>query len=128
MKKLALAAMTALTMAAPAFAADPVIGTWKTQVDDGHYAHIKIAACGAQICGTIAKAFDANGPVQSENVGKPIVWDMVPQGGGSYKQGKIWQPSTGKVYNSKMSLTGNSLKVSGCVGPICKGQTWTRLQ
>lgn len=128
MKRLALAAVAAVTLAVPAFAADPVVGTWKTQVDDGHYAHVKISPCGEQICGTIAEAFDANGPVESENIGKPIVWDMVPQGGGSYKKGKIWQPSTGKIYSSKMTLSGNSLKVKGCVGPICKGQTWTRLQ
>ncbi|WP_460274872.1 DUF2147 domain-containing protein [Celeribacter sp. ULVN23_4] len=128
MKRFTTAVVTALALAAPAFAADPVEGTWKTQVDDGHYAYVSIKPCGAQICGTIAKAFDASGPVQSENIGKPIVWDMVAAGGGSYKDGKIWQPSTGKVYNSKMTLSGNTLKVKGCVGPICKGQTWTRVQ
>ncbi|TNE69043.1 MAG: DUF2147 domain-containing protein [Rhodobacteraceae bacterium] len=128
MKRFMTAAVTALALATPAFAADPVEGTWQTQVDDGHYAYIAIKPCGAQICGTIAKAFDANGPIKSENIGKPIVWDMSPQGGGAYKDGKIWQPSTGKVYNSKMTLSGNTLTVKGCVGPICKGQTWTRVQ
>ncbi|WP_043871843.1 DUF2147 domain-containing protein [Celeribacter indicus] len=127
MKTVALAAVAALGLAHAAHAADPVTGTWQTQVDDGHYAHVRIAPCGDRICGTIAKAFDAGGPIESPNVGKPIVWDMVPQGGGAYRSGKIWQPSTGKVYNSKMQLNGNSLKVSGCVGPICKGQTWSRL-
>lgn len=126
MKRVFLAAVAAMSLAAPALA-DPVAGTWKTEVDDGHYAHIKIAPCGAQICGTIAKAFDANGPIKSENIGKPIVWDMQPQGGGKYKNGKIWQPSTGKVFNSKMALSGNALKVSGCVGPLCKAQTWSRV-
>ncbi|MDO6456772.1 DUF2147 domain-containing protein [Celeribacter halophilus] len=128
MKYFALAAVAALGLAGPALAADPVEGIWKTQVDDGHYAHVKIAPCGEHICGVIAKAFDANGPIASENIGKPIVWDMSAAGGGSYKNGKIWQPSTGKIFNSKMTLSGNSLKVKGCVGPICKGQTWSRVQ
>ncbi|MEM6373944.1 MAG: DUF2147 domain-containing protein [Pseudomonadota bacterium] len=125
MKQTMIAA--ALTLLAGMAHADPVAGTWKTEVDDGAYAHIAMATCGSKICGTIAKAFDASGPIQSENVGKQLVWDMVPGGNGSYGSGKIWQPSTGKVFKSKMSLSGNRLKVSGCVGPFCKKQTWTRV-
>lgn len=126
MKTFLTTAIAAITLAGAAVA-DPVSGVWKTEVDDGAYAHITMAPCGSAICGTISKAFDANGPIASENVGKKLVWDMQAQGGGSYKSGKIWQPSTGKVYKSKMALSGNTLKVSGCVGPICKKQTWTRV-
>lgn len=125
MKRLMMAA--AMTVLAGAAFADPVAGTWKTEVDDGAYAHIAMKPCGANICGTIAKAFDASGPIASENIGKQLVWDMVPGGDGSYASGKIWQPSTGKVFKSKMSLSGNTLNVSGCVGPFCKKQTWTRV-
>jgi len=125
MKELMIAA--AMTVLAGATYADPVAGTWKTEVDDGSYAYISMKPCGANICGTIAEAFDASGPIASENIGKQLVWDMVPGGGGSYGSGKIWQPSTGKVFKSKMSLSGNTLKVSGCVGPFCKKQTWTRV-
>jgi uncharacterized protein (DUF2147 family) len=46
---------------------------------------------------------------------------------GAYKGGKIWHPSTGKTFKSKMALSGNTLKVSGCVGPICRKQTWSRV-
>ena len=83
--------------------------------------------CGSKICGTIAKAFDANGPIASKNIGKKLVWDMVPGGDGTYASGKIWQPSTDKVFKSKMALSGNKLNVSGCVGPFCKKQTWSRV-
>lgn len=127
MKKAILAAAMTVVMAMPAFAADPVEGVWKTQVDDGAYAHVKIAACGAALCGTIARTFNNSGEYNSENKGKPIVWDMQISGNGAYKKGKIWQPSTGKIFNSKMALSGSTLKVSGCVGPICKKQTWTRV-
>lgn len=125
MKTLAIAA--ALVMGATVATADPVKGTWKTQVDDGAYAHVTMSACGAKICGVISRTFNASGEYKSKNLGKRLVWDMVPSGGGSYKSGKIWQPSTGKTYKSKMALSGNTLKVSGCVGPICKKQTWSRV-
>jgi uncharacterized protein (DUF2147 family) len=125
MKHLTFAA--AIALLGTAASADPVEGTWKTEVDDGAYAHIAMTTCGATICGTIAKAFDASGPIASKNVGKQLVWDMVPGGNGNYGSGKIWQPSTGKVFKSKMSLNGNTLNVSGCVGPFCKKQKWTRV-
>jgi len=124
MKILAIAAAFALS--ATAALADPVEGVWQTEVDDGAYAHVAIAPCGAKICGTITRTFNAGGEYASPNLGKPIVWDMEPKGEGSYGNGKIWQPSSGKIYRSKMALSGDTLKVSGCVGPICKGQTWSR--
>ncbi|WP_424941999.1 DUF2147 domain-containing protein [Aliiroseovarius crassostreae] len=127
MKKFLGAAAVSLAMAAPALA-DPVLGTWKTQVDDGNYAHIAMSKCGSEICGVIAKAFDASGEISTPNIGKKLVWGMQPQGGGSYKNGTIWQPSTGKKFKSKMSLSGNTLKVSGCVAVFCKKQTWTRVK
>jgi uncharacterized protein (DUF2147 family) len=126
MKTWITAAALGLAMAGAAMA-DPVLGTWKTQVDDGAYAHVKMAKCGQKICGTIAKTFNNSGEYKSANLGKKLVWDMTPGGDGYYKSGKIWQPSTDKTYKSKMTLSGSSLKVSGCVGPICKKQTWTRV-
>jgi len=127
MKKLSIIAALGLALAAPAFA-DPVEGVWKTQVDDGAYAHVKISQCGERICGVISRPFNGSGEYKSESIGKQLVWDMQPAGDGNYRKGKIWQPSTGKVYNSKMSMSGAALKVSGCVGPICKKQTWSRVQ
>lgn len=125
MKRIAL--MAALVLAAGTAQADPVVGTWKTQVDDGAYAHVQFAPCGAKLCGKIVRTFNSSGEYKSANIGKQLVWDMEASGSGSYKNGKIWQPSTDKVYKSKMSLSGNTLKVSGCVGPICKKQTWSRV-
>jgi uncharacterized protein (DUF2147 family) len=127
MKKLSMM-LAALVLSAGAAAADPVEGVWKTEVDDGAYAYITMRPCGGDICGVINRTFNASGEFKSENIGKPLVWDMTPAGGGSYSDGKIWQPSTGKVYKSKMALSGNTLNVSGCVGPFCKKQTWSRVQ
>lgn len=126
MRMILTAAVAAMAFAGAAWA-DPAEGTWKTQVDDGAYAYVKVSPCGAKLCGTIARTFNASGEYKSKNLGKKLVWDMTPAGGGAYKKGKVWQPSTGKTYSSKMALSGNTLKVSGCVGPICKKQTWSRV-
>ncbi|KUJ79392.1 DUF2147 domain-containing protein [Ruegeria profundi] len=133
MKTFTLAAGLAV-LATTALAADPVDGLWKTAPGDtGGYLHVTIAECGSAICGTIDTAFDADGneQLEYENLGKQIIWDMIPEGGGSYDNGKIWAPDRDKTYNSKMTLDGqNELTVKGCVagGLICRGQTWTRVQ
>ena len=126
MRKLVLAA--ALVLAGGAASADPVIGVWQTQVDDGAYAHVDMSVCGGKICGTIARTFNNSGEYKSPNIGKRLVWDMAPDGKGGYGGGRIWQPSTGKEYRSKMALAGNRLDVSGCVGPICRKQVWSRVK
>jgi uncharacterized protein (DUF2147 family) len=122
------AAVALLALSAGAALADPVEGQWKTQADDGAYAVVTVTPCGPAFCGVISRTFNDSGEYVSENKGKAIVWDMVAKGGGSYKDGKIWQPSTGKIYRSKMTLEGGLLKVSGCIGPICKTQTWLRVK
>jgi uncharacterized protein (DUF2147 family) len=129
MKKLILAAV--LVMGAGAAMADPVFGTWKTKPDDnGNFGHVKIAACGATICGTLVKAFDGSGKeIDSPNVGKKIVWDMVAYPDGLYDDGQIWSPDRDKTYNSDMTLSGDKLAVRGCVLGICRdGGTWTRVK
>lgn len=127
MKTLMAAAL--MLLASPALAADPVIGLWQTQPDDGAYAHVQIAPCGAAICGTIRRTFNSAGEYKSPNIGKQLLQGMQPQGGGKYA-GKVWRPSNDKIYNGKLELTGDSLKMSGCVagGLICSKQTWQRIR
>ncbi len=117
-----------LCLAAGAALADPVLGVWQTEVDDGAYAHVTMAPCGPAICGTLSRSFNATGEYKAATLGRQLVWDMQPNGKGGYANGKIWQPSTDKTYRSKMTLEGNRLNVSGCVGPICRSQTWARVQ
>ncbi|AVO37351.1 DUF2147 domain-containing protein [Pukyongiella litopenaei] len=128
MKTFVLGAVAALGLAGAALA-DPVEGTWQTQVDDGSYAHIAMAPCGSAICGTIARTFNAEGEYTSPNIGKTLVIDMVPNGDGSYA-GKVWRPSNDKIYIGKMKLNGNALALRGCIagGLLCSKQTWSRVQ
>lgn len=128
MRKLVLAVL--LVLGAGAALADPVEGVWKTKPDDnGNFGHVKIAACGAAYCGTLVKAFDGAGKeIDSPNVGKQIVWDMVAYPDGLYDDGKVWSPDRDKTYDSDMTLAGDSLKVRGCVFGICRdGGTWARV-
>ena len=129
MKKMLLAAL--LICGAGAGLADPVEGVWKTKPDDnGNFGHVQIKPCGAAFCGTLIKAFDGAGKeIESPNVGKKIVWDMVAYPDGVYDDGKIWSPDRDKTYSSDMTLSGNSLAVRGCVLGICRdGGTWTRVK
>lgn len=124
MKAILAGLVISASMAAAAYA-EPATGLWKTEVGEtGGFLHVKIAPCGANICGTIDKV------VNNDNdtiVGRKIIWDMGADGSGKYSGGKIWAPDTDKTYRSKLRLNGNTLKVSGCVGPICRSQNWTRI-
>lgn len=126
MKKLALTLAAIVGFAGSAFA-DPLEGTWRTETDDGAYALVNIAPCGGAMCGVISRTFNSSGEYQSPNIGRQIVINMVPQGGGSY-EGQVWRPSNDKIYIGKMDLSGNTVRLRGCVagGLICASQTWTR--
>ncbi|MBK1635861.1 DUF2147 domain-containing protein [Rhodovulum adriaticum] len=131
MKRIAALAALGLALAGPAFAADPAEGVWQTGLDDnGNFGHIRIAPCGPKLCGTLIRAYDGKGrQIDSDNVGKAIVWDMVPTGPGRYGDGKVWAPDRGKTYNSKMELQGDFLSVEGCVMGICRqGGKWKRVR
>jgi uncharacterized protein (DUF2147 family) len=111
--------------------ADPVEGIWQTRKDDnGNFGHVEIKPCGPAFCGTLIKAFDSEGKERaSDNVGRQIVWDMVPYADGLYDDGQIYSPDRDKTYNGDMTLAGDSLKVRGCVMGICRdGGTWARVK
>jgi len=110
--------------AGAAFAQD-ARGLWRTEATDQGYLEIRIAACGAALCGTIERARDTagvEGPY--EHLGRQLVWDMVPDGAGQWNSGKIWDPRNGRTFNSRMELDGGTLVVSGCVLGICQTQRW----
>ena len=128
MKKLIAILGASLFMATAAFAADPVEGIWKTEVDDGSYAHITMAPCGAKLCGVISRTFKDSGEYQSENIGKTLVINMAPDGVNFYR-GNVWRPSNDKIYIGKIDLDGDTLYLKGCVagGLLCSKQTWSRV-
>lgn len=112
LRKLSLAACALLIATAGAFA-DDIVGNWKT--DSGETAAI---AGGGPFSVTIKTG---------EHAGKRI--GMLNAAGGGKYTGEITDPATDKTYSGKASLSGNSLKMSGCVlgGLICKSQNWQRM-
>lgn len=110
-RSLVLAAVFALS-AAFAHAAEPIEGNWKTA--SGETA--AIGKCGGAFCVTLKTG---------KHAGKQI--GRLSGTGGEYK-GEITDPAEDKTYSGSGSVTGNSLKMKGCVLAIlCKSQTWTRL-
>lgn len=128
MRRFTLAAAFAL-LGGAAFAADPIEGIWQTQPDEGAFAFVTIQPCGGAFCGTITKTFKGREEFSSPNLGRQIVIDMVPQGGGAYA-GKVWRPANDKIYTGKVKLDGRNMSLSGCVagGLICKSQAWVKVQ
>lgn len=127
--RLTLAA-AALTLApALALAGDPT-GLWKTEAnDEGNYIHVRVAACGDKICGTIESAHQKDGTASSDypHIGRQMITGMVADGDNAWDDGEIWAPDEDETYSSKMELKGNVLRVEGCVLFICRGQDWQRV-
>jgi autotransporter-associated beta strand protein len=92
--------------------ADPIEGTWKRP----NGVLVAFAKCGAKFCAT-AKT----GPHAGKSVGS-----FTPSGAG-YK-GSLTDLSADKTYTGKASISGGTLKMSGCVvlGLICKTESWAR--
>lgn len=97
----------------PALAADPIIGNWRTEA--GSIA--AVAPCGGAFCITLRSG---------QHSGKRI-GSVSPAGGAKYS-GTIIDPASDKSYSGSATLSGKSLRMSGCVlgGLICRTQNWAR--
>lgn len=117
-----------------------VNGVYKTNPSEetGGYLHIEFGPCPENkemSCGIIKTAIRKDGTknTEYEHLGELMVWNMKTGTDGKYKGGKIWDPSENnedgskKIYNSKMELKGNTLRVDGCILFFCKGQDWERV-
>ena len=132
-----LAALSGTT-AAHAQSAD-ASGTWLTQAGD---ARVKISKCGGDICGVIVwlrephdtatgqLATDSKNPnpalAKRAMIGLPLFSGMQPAGPNKWS-GQIYNADDGSTYASSVSVTSaETLRVEGCVGALCGGETWTR--
>lgn len=108
-----LAALLFCVAASGAGAADPIVGSWQTE--SGPIA--AIAPCGGAFCITLR-----SGPHSGKRIGS-----MSPSGASTYS-GTILDPGNDKTYSGSATLSGASLRLSGCVlgGLICRSQTWSR--
>lgn len=59
-------------------------------------------------------------------MGLPLFTGMHASGPNQWS-GEIYNADDGNNYRSNISLSGpDALRVEGCVGPFCGGETWTR--
>lgn len=136
-------AITAAWLAAPPVRAQGTgepTGVWLTQSGD---ARVKVSKCGGGICGTIVGLKDPIDPatgkpqVDDKNpnpalrkrpvIGLPLFSGMQPSGPNKWS-GQIYNADDGSTYASSVSVGGSdTLRVEGCVGALCGGETWTRV-
>lgn len=130
------AASLALLLLAAGEPAPSAQGNWLTEDRKGI---VRIAPCGAQLCGTIARVLDRdaarigtdrNNP-DPRLRGRPIVGLQVLSGftrsGRIWKGGRAYDPESGRSYRSTLALNPDgSLKVTGCVLFVCQSKRWTR--
>ena len=131
----------AMLAAGPALAADPVEGEWMV----GTTTRVMIAACPGKadhMCGVIVWLKSpndkegkpirdtANPDARLKNrpiVGMPFITDFHRTAPGAWAGGRIYDPDSGKTYESKMHIDADgTLKVAGCVLVFCQNQTWRR--
>ncbi|CDZ52900.1 DUF2147 domain-containing protein [Neorhizobium galegae] len=111
MRRLMLVSVLVLA-ATGARTAEPIEGNWKTASGETAV----IGKCGTAYCVTLK-----TGKHSGKQIGKLSGKD------GEYS-GEITDPAEDKTYSGSGSVSGNSLKMKGCVLAIlCKSQTWTRL-
>ena len=108
---IASAAAFLVAGATTAFSAEPIEGVWKRPSTG---TMIRYAPSGGQFCGTV---------LDGEHKGKSI--GCMTGSGADYK-GKVVALDEGKTYTGKAKVTGNNMKLEGCVLVICKGETWQR--
>ena len=111
-------------------------GLWLVESGNGK---VEINDCGdGTPCATLVWINKANGtgdldinnadPAlrQRPLLGTAVFWGFKKKGEG-WKSGQIYDAESGKTYKSKIKLSEDgTLKVKGCVGPICKSQIWVR--
>jgi len=114
----------------------PVEGDWLT-VDKT--AIVRIAPCGAQMCGNVLRVL-ARGPnvprtdIRNPDarlrsrplVGLPVLTGFSREGS-EWTGGRAYDANTGRSYKAKLTPNRDgSLTVTGCVLILCRSQRWTR--
>ena len=122
-QKTALAGLVT-SMSVVAYAADPLHNTtWQTYDGSEPKATVKITESGGKLTG---KIIDTNRAEGKKFVGRTVISGLKADGGGKYSGGKITDPENGKTYRLTGTLSGNSLKLKGHLGPFSRSQTWKK--
>jgi uncharacterized protein (DUF2147 family) len=133
---LAIVFAFALALLVPvAVSAADATGEWL--IEDGD-ARVRIAPCGADLCGTVAwikegsPTVDVNNPDPAKRsrplIGSEVLLGLKPSGTSEWT-GSLYDAENGRTYVGKLTIVDERhIKVAGCVlgGLICETQIWTR--
>ena len=115
-------------------------GTW---VMSNGMVTVRVAECGRQsLCAHIvglkeARYKDGKRKIDRHNknpalrrrplLGLPMLKNMRSEGANRWA-GKIYNPDDGNIYSATLTLSGDSIRVQGCVvGMLCKSETFVRV-
>jgi len=120
---------------------DAIIGRWQNPSGEGQ---VQIYKKGDKFYGKLAWIKipnDENGKPKTDKLNPDDALKSRPELGlellkdftyddGTYKDGTIYDPKSGKTYSCKMTLSENTLKIRGYIGISLLGRTevWTRVK
>lgn len=115
----------------PSSAYADINGVWRSERSKkGGFMDVQFYDCGAETCAKLKTAYRKTGAVNPEfpGVGKTLINGMQSSDGVNFAKGTLKNPENGKVYYSKMKMSGNTLKVSGCIagGLLCNSINFTK--
>ena len=140
MRRTLLVALLASIASQATAAALDVEGDWLAGSRDGSIrGYVRISDCGdGTPCGILtdydtsktAQRRDARNPDPRLRprslVGVPVLWGFTRQGE-FWRQGHLYNPEDGSTFNSNLKLDGRGrLRVTGCIGILCRTQVWSR--
>jgi uncharacterized protein (DUF2147 family) len=118
--------------------ADEATGIWA--MDNGKVT-VRVSSCGDALCGRIValqKPLDKQGnpKLDKDNpnpalrkrpmVGLTLFRDLKPAGDNRW-EGQIYVPDDGKTYDAVIDVSGDVMKVKGCVVVFCKSRKFVRV-
>lgn len=138
MRLASLALLGIFASCGAARADNDVQGVWLTE---GGKAHVRIAPCGGDMCGTVAHVFanpsgdaarDSHNPdpkLRSRPVvGVQVLTHFKPENG-AWTGGRVYDPEEGKSYTGSLQVQPNGmLKMTACLSILCQSELWRRVK
>lgn len=133
----ALLLLLAPTAATAADGDAALLGRWKTQEQGGT---VEIHRCGPALCGRVVDGVplranpdqrdirNKKAALRSRKIMNLRVLENFTGGPRQWTGGPVYDPDTGDGGpNGSITLVSQDvIKLKGCLGPICRTQTWTR--
>jgi uncharacterized protein (DUF2147 family) len=129
-----------LAAAAPAYAAVPAEGLWRTPTNNGE---VLISACDpGALCGKITTSDRIKAdPALADTKNKDATMHSRPLkdlpilkgftgGPAEWKGGQVYNPEDGGTYKGTIKMVdADTMKLTGCIiWPACKTETWHRIK